>query len=257
MHIQSPMNDLPKTIDEVLEKLDMIIMNSVNDNNYNGIFAYVYRRTTDQIKQAIIARQFEDNERMELIDVAFANRYISAYIDFKEKKTISRSWMIPFQSGHEKLTIMQHLLLGMNAHINLDLGIAASDIAQGNAIEGIKNDFMKVNDILKRLTEEMQSRVAKISGLMILLDIAGGKNDEAIMNFSIVKAREQAWEFARKLAFMDNPEKRLLTEEMDAKISKLAGIIKHPPTVILKFVLKFISIFEVKDTKAIINRLQA
>ena len=77
------------------------------------------------------------------------------------------------------------------------------------------------------------------------------------MNFSIVKAREQAWEFARKLAFMDDQGKKILTEEVDTIISILAGIIKHPPTSILKFVLKFISIFEIKEVKTIINRLQA
>jgi hypothetical protein len=251
------MNDLPTTIDEVLEKLDLIILESVNDNNYIGIFTYVYRRTTAQIREAIIAGAFEDNARMELMDVRFANRYIDAYYHFKENGTISRSWLIPFQSGHEKLTIMQHLLLGMNAHINLDLGIAASDIAPGSAIEGIKNDFMKVNDILESLTQEMQSRVARISFLMILLDIIGENNDEVIMNFSIVKAREQAWEFARKLAFMDDHGRKILIDEVDTISSTLAGIIKNPPTKILKFVVKFISIFELKDVKMIINRLKA
>jgi hypothetical protein len=251
------MSNLPMTIDEVIEKLDLIILESVNDNNYIGIFAYVYRRTTAQIKEAIIAGEFEDNARMELMDVKFANRYIDAYYHFKENGTISRSWLIPFQSGHEKLTIMQHLLLGMNAHINLDLGIAAAEVANGSAIEGIKSDFMKVNDILESLTQEMQSRVARISFLMILLDIIGENNDEAIMNFSIVKAREQAWEFARKLAFLDDHGKTILINEVDTIISTLAGIIKHPPTKILKFVVKFISIFELKDVKMIINRLKA
>jgi len=250
------MSNLPTTIDEVLEKLDLIILESVNDNNYIGIFAYVYRRTTAQIKEAIIAGEFEDNERMELIDVKFANRYIDAYFHFKENGTISRSWLIPFQAGREKLTIMQHLLLGMNAHINLDLGIAAAEVANGSAIEGIKNDFMKVNDHLESLTQEMQSRVARISFLMILLDIAGENNDEVIMNFSIVKAREQAWAFARKLAYMDDPGKKILVEEVDTLISILAGIIKRPPTLILKFVVKFISIFELKDVKTIIDRLK-
>jgi hypothetical protein len=251
------MNDLPKSIDEVLEKLDLIILDSINDNSYLGIFAYVYRRTTAQIKEAIIDKKFEDDARMELMDVKFANRYIDAYYHFKENGTISRSWLIPFQSGHEKLTIMQHLLLGMNAHINLDLGIAAAEIAPGSAIEGIKNDFMKVNDILESLTQEMQSRVSRISFLMILLDIAGEKNDEVIMNFSIVKAREQAWEFARKLAVMDEQGRKLLINEVDTIISTLAGIIKHPPTIILKFVIKFISFFEMKDVNTIVNRLKA
>lgn len=251
------MSNYPTTIDEVLEKLDLIILESINDNNYIGIFAYVYRRTTAQIKEAIIAGQFEDNKRMELMDVIFANRYIDAYDHFKENGSVSRSWLIPFQSGREKLTIMQHLLLGMNAHINLDLGIAAAEVANGSAIEGIKNDFMKVNDHLESLTQEMQSRVSRISLLMILLDIIGENNDEVIMNFSIVKAREQAWEFARRLALLDDHGKKTLIDEVDTIISTLAGIIKNPPTKILKFVVKFIAFFEIKDLKTILNRLKA
>ena len=53
---------------------------------------------------------------------------------------------------------MQHLLMGMNAHINLDLGIAASEVAGGNSIHDLKSDFMKVNDILAGLLSEIIKR---------------------------------------------------------------------------------------------------
>jgi hypothetical protein len=174
------MNTLPSSIDEVLQKLDEIILETIHDNNYLGIFAYVYRRTTAEIKKGIIEKQFADNERMERMDVSFANKYISAYLNFHASSgPVSHAWAIPFQSGREKLTIMQHLLMGMNVHINLDLGVAASETAPGNAINGLKNDFMKVNDILAGLTKEMQARVGRISRWMFLLDWLSGNKDDA------------------------------------------------------------------------------
>jgi hypothetical protein len=186
------MINLPTTIDEVLQELDCIIEDTIHKNSHLGIFAYIYRRTTARIKQAISENQFEDNARMELMDVTFANLYLKAYYDFGNGGVISESWKTCFEAKDEKLTIIQHIILGMNAHINLDLGVAAATVAPGEKIISLKNDFMKVNQILKNLTNEMQARVAKVSRLMFLLDWVGKNTDEKIIDFSIVKAREQA-----------------------------------------------------------------
>ena len=44
--------------------------------------------------------------------------------------------------------ILQHLLLGINAHINLDLGIAAVETSPGNQLAPLKNDFDMINKLL-------------------------------------------------------------------------------------------------------------
>jgi hypothetical protein len=251
------MSTLPNTIDEVLAELDAIILETTNANDYLGIFAYVYRRTTAEIKKAIIEKQFADNERMEKLDVRFANKYISAYRNFRNSNgSVARAWAIPFLAGREKLTIMQHLLMGMNAHINLDLGVAASETAPGNEITGLKSDFMKVNDILADLTNEMQLRVGRISWWMFLLDRIGGNKDEAVINFSMIKAREAAWEFAVTLAPLQGDSRLMKLEQADAVTSALAGIINRPPGFILRYVLGFISLFEEKDVRRIVAGLE-
>jgi hypothetical protein len=251
------MNDLPSTIDEVLQKLDEIILETVSDNNYLGIFAYVYRRTTAEIRKAIVEKQFEDNDRMQRMDVAFANKYISAYLNFHAASgPVSHAWAIPFQAGREKLTIMQHLLMGMNAHINLDLGAAAAETVPGDAINGLKNDFMKVNDILADLTHEMKGRVERISWWMILIDLVSRNKDEAVINFSMIKAREAAWIVACNLAVSDDAGRKTKMEETDGIISALAEIIKRPPGFILGTVLKFVSKIEEKAVKKIVAGLE-
>jgi hypothetical protein len=250
------MNDLPGTIDDVLNELDKIITQTIQDNNYLGIFAYVYRRTTAEIKKAILEKQFDDNERMERMDVTFANKYISAYRNFKNaERPVSLAWMVSFRSEREKLTIMQHLLMGMNAHINLDLGIAAAETAPGTAIQGLKTDFMKVNDILAGLTQEMQVRVGKISWWMFLLDWLGERKDESVINFSMAKARQAAWVFACSLAPLSGEDRNRIIAEVDAGIASLAEIIRRPPGLLMITMLKFISEFEEKNVRKIVEGL--
>jgi len=244
------------TIDEVLTELDRIIESTVVENNFLGIFAYVYRRTTAQIKQAISEKQFEDNARMELMDVAFANLYLTAYYSFANNQGCSAAWTASFSAKNEKITIMQHLMLGMNAHINMDLGIAAATFAPGQSVHALKNDFMKVNLILNSLTNEMQDRVTKVSPLMFIIDWMGKNTDEKIVNFSMVKAREQAWKLACVLSASNEIEKKSVIEATDQTISALAGIIKNPPGKLLKTVLQFVAYFEEKEVKTIIAKLK-
>jgi hypothetical protein len=245
-----------KTIDEVLTELDRIIELTVTENNFLGIFAYVYRRTTAQIKLSIAEMQFEDNARMEQMDVAFANLYLTAYYGFITNQDCSAAWKAAFNAKNEKITIIQHLMLGMNAHINMDLGIAAATFASGLNMSALKNDFMKVNKILNDLTNEMQDKVAKVSWLMFIIDWMGKNTDEKIVNFSMVKAREQSWNLACVLSESNENERKSIIEVTDHTISALGNMIKSPPGKFLKMALKLVEYFEEKEVKTIIAKLQ-
>ncbi len=250
------MNTLPTSIDQVLEQLDSIIQDSVKDNDHLGIFAYVYRRTTAQIKQAIQNQDFEDNDRMERFDIRFASKYLQAYYNFQSGMSVPKSWEIAFRVKSERLTILQHILLGMNAHINYDLGMTAYEISRAKELEDLKTDFMKVNDILNGLINEMQRRLGRVSRLMVIFDWIGGDKDEAIINFSMVKAREQAWDFAEKLAHTEEDLKKTREEEVDKMIARLGQVIKAPPGKLLGFACKFVAFFEVKNISKIIRGLE-
>jgi len=245
------------TIDEVLLELDKIIDQSMADNNHLGIFAYVYRRTTAQVKQAILEKQFEDNERMEIMDVAFANLYLDAYRNYHQKAGCSASWQTAFNAGTGRVTILQHIMLGMNAHINLDLGVAAATFAPGQSMDALEQDFMKVNLILKGLVNEMQDKVARVSGLMRVLDWMGKNTDELIINFSMQKAREQAWNFACYLAAQHPGEQQKDILKKDSRISAFGQLLEHPPGIWLKLAVKAVALFEEKDVKKIITRLRS
>ena len=85
---------------------------------------------------------------------------------------------------------MQHLLLGINTHINLDRAIAAAEVAPDNCIHALQNDFNKINSLISSLTDDIQECLCEVwAPMRMLMKIANGKQI-AVLNFSIDKARE-------------------------------------------------------------------
>jgi hypothetical protein len=116
----------------------------------------------------------------------------------------------------------------MNAHINLDLGIAAAKTSPKGAILDLKEDFNKINDILASLVDEVERKLAHIWPILKLLDHIGGRTDETLINFSMERARDQAWKLARDLAPLEQTDKMSKIAALDKDIVMLAQKILNP-----------------------------
>jgi hypothetical protein len=248
---------LPTTIDEVLSELDHIIDVSVAENNSMAIFAYVYRRTTAEIKKNVQAGVFDDNERMEQFDVRFANYYIQAWHDYRNNKPVSAAWKTAFDGSKEPLCIVQHIMLGMNAHINLDLGVTAATVAEHTPLVDLKTDFMRVNTILFALTHELQSNLGKASRLLFLADWLGRRNDELLINFSIKKARDFSWVTANRIwNAYGATEKESVRKSTDKAVAMIGQELRKPKGWFLRSTIGLIRRFEEKEVSKIIRILK-
>jgi len=254
---EKAINKSPATIDEVIAELDRIIEWSIAENNYLGIFAYVYRRTTLQIKKEINRKAFEDNARMEQFDVVFANLYLDALNNYIQEKPISRSWRLAFDAKCDSLAVIQHLMMGMNAHINLDLGIAASEIMKDQPIEQLKHDFYFVNNILFKLTDEMQDRLNRVSVLMFVMDWLGGTRDEQFINFNLEKWRSKSWKKAQKLWTLEGEAREREIIRIDHRVMERSRTIGRPTSLLLRVALKVIRFFEKKSVGKIIDAIKS
>jgi len=219
----------PTTIDEVLDALNKILQDCEESDDTLGYFAALYRKVTKKVKQGIADNYFDDGERMEKLDVVFANRYIEAYYNYKKNKTITQSWLKTFQISKQHWPIvLQHLLLGMNAHINLDLGIAAAHTAKNKNIDDLENDFNKINEILSSLVNEIQEDLSEIwPKLKHLLSIVGSV-DDFLVDFSMKLARDGAWKFAKSIANLPLDELSIQIDQRDKKVSKKVLLITNP-----------------------------
>lgn len=247
---------LPKTIDEVISTLDGIIEKECANNSCMAYFPILYRKVTARIKEGILKNEFENNQRMEKLDVLFANRYIDAYECLGNNKPFTKSWKNAFDAAKTgKLLIMQHLLLGINAHINLDLGIAVSEtVGDEGELMDFENDFNKINTILASMIANVEAKIISVSPLFGLLDKFGKGREDKIVSFSINVARDGAWLFANEYHF--SPKKLECLQARDTVIGFLAEKLITQKSWFLKYLVKTIYFFEKKDVWQIVAVLK-
>lgn len=239
-----PIRNKANSIDEVISILEEIILESESNNNTLGYFAALYQKVTKKVKDGIENDFFDDGTRMEKLDVVFANRYINAYYAYQKDEAITASWKIAFGlSTNYWPIVLQHLLIGMNAHINLDLGIAAAEISRGKDIDDLQNDFNKINEILSSLVGEVEQDLAKIWRPFKMILRLSGKVDDLLVDFSMGLARDGAWKFAKSIANKPNNEWNELIAIRDKKVTRKAYIITHPG-IIVKIILAIIRLGE-------------
>ncbi|GAB2615739.1 DUF5995 family protein [Belliella aquatica] len=216
-----------KTIDEVIFRMDLIVAECTSRESRMGYFAILYRQVTIRIKEGILRNEFEDNPRMEKLDVIFAKRFIDAYEAYQNDENLTLSWEIAFDAcSRNSHIVLQHLLLGINAHINLDLGIAAVETVEEKNLDTIQNDFEKINQVLSELVDSVKNNIGKISPLFrFLIQFAKGR-DEILVNFSIKLARDGAWKFANE--YMLHANKKECIHLRDQVIAGLAEGLINP-----------------------------
>lgn len=218
-----------KTIEEVLKKLDEIIAWSKANQSPAGYFACTYKMMTAQVLKGIQQKKFEDNPRMTMMDIAFANRYLDAWENYSKGRKCSNSWYLAFEATKNKdLLILQHIFLGINAHINLDLGISAASIMPYRKINPLKTDFERINSMISSINQNVQDSLNKICYPVNLIDKLSNGKDNAILDFAISKARDTSWATAVISSNTPNFLKDSVINIVDYAAAKVASQILNP-----------------------------
>jgi len=252
MPIQPP----PHTIDEVLQQLDQLIFTCRQQNSRLGFFATLYRNVTIRIKEGITAGIFDDGPRMERLDVAFANRYLAAMEGFRQHQPLSSCWRVAFQTAANYWPlIIQQLLVGTNALVNFDLGIAAAGIAPGSELAAFHDDFDRINNILDAMILKVRTDVEELSPWIKFLDQLAPTAEDRIINFSLNKARASAWLVATMVS--TTPPEKLGTKLsiLDDGVAMLGSLIGSPNGWLINLGLHAIRVRESNDVPHIIDVL--
>ena len=220
---------LPQTVPEVIEALGAFIQEAEAANSRLGLFPALYRKVTVRVHEGIRQGRFQDGERMARLDVAFANRYLEAYDAYRNGRPCGACWRVAFDATHRwRPMVLQHLLLGMAAHIQWDLGVVAATVVPGAELPGLKADFMEINALLGELLDEVQAELDHLSPWMRALDLAAGNLDEALARFGMDAARDGAWRFAEALANIPEADRPARIAEADQAVAALARGILSP-----------------------------
>lgn len=222
------MNPLPHTIDEVIARMDAIIAHSIETSSRLGYFAALYRRVTIEVKKNIALGTFTNPELLAKLAVTFAGRYFDAYELYQNNERPTAPWEVAFGASKRRYPIiLQHLLLGMNAHINLDLAIASADTSPGIDILGLKQDFMQINAILASQIPVVLKAINKSSPFIGLISFFYKNTEEKVTHFSLDLARAYSWLLAEDLAVADMPEREKRITQTIGEVRLLAEKLLH------------------------------
>ncbi|MBZ3906018.1 MULTISPECIES: DUF5995 family protein [Streptomyces] len=246
-----------ENIDDVVDGLARVVREAVRDGDRIGYFAALYRQVTVEVRTAIHQGLFDDGARMDRFDTHFGNRYFEAYDAWRRDRGGPRCWREAFGLLDDADTvIVQHLVLGVNAHINLDLAVAAARTSPGEDIRALRRDFLLINDILARVSLTVQDSVGAVSPLLSLLDRVGARTDERLLDFSIRQSRAEAWHNAVLLAGQTEEEREDTIERLDVRSAVLARLIARPSGLV-RPALQLIRSTESDDVPAVIAHLDS
>jgi hypothetical protein len=186
------------------------------DKNADGRAAFLrcYSMMSQNMVSAVDESAFNDPEWMRRLIDHFAWYYFQALEKYdREKHTTPMVWSLAHDTACQgSCSILQKLLLGINAHINYDLVLALTDLMDEEwkkHTPSLRNsrfeDYCKVNEIIGQTVDSVQDLVLEThSPSMELLDIAMGKADEWLISRLIRSWRDEVWE--RAGVFLENTD---------------------------------------------------
>lgn len=216
----------------------------------SGFFPALYSRVTSRIGTAVADGTFGDGPALDRFATRFASFYVDAVRDPADRP---RSWTAAWDvATDQRLLIVQHLLLGINAHVNHDLALAVVAAADERGdIVSIRPDFDAVNDVLATAYIDV---IADLDRVSRWVDRVARLGADRAFNFSLRVARDQAWSAATRIHPMGASERREAAAELDRVVPVLAYLITKPP-VLLRPLLRIARRLEERDAPTVVAAL--
>ncbi|AKS31387.1 hypothetical protein AFA91_05245 [Mycolicibacterium goodii] len=183
----------------MVRNLDQVIDWSIRAHSTIGYFAVLYKKSTLAVRNALVKGKFRDAERMQRFDAVFAQRYfdaLNAYFHPSESGRLTLPWEVAFV-GHTETgaTMLQHMVAGLSAHINFDLGIAAVEVTEPAEQGDFEYDFNLINDIVAEQIRDMLDAVERLSpGVLWLRRLI--PNEVRVIGKTLVAFRTAGFRYA-------------------------------------------------------------
>jgi hypothetical protein len=173
-------------------------------------FNELYRAVTIAVARETGAEHYEAPAFISRLDVVFADLYFAAVQADAAGDEVPKAWAPLFEKrGQLGIAPLQFAIAGMNAHINHDLAVALVDTCDEMDMRlddetPQHRDYLAVNATLVRVEGEIKDRFT--TGALEDVEKAMGTLDDVIANWSVARARDNAWVTAKTMhALRDIP----------------------------------------------------
>lgn len=248
------------TVHEALECMDMVLELFHNANDNRAIFLGCYRIITKNVRDAIEQQNdfdnpiFFDPHWVARLSGRFATLYFRSLREEDDDRAPpedggrNRAWRIAHEEARKgRVSVTQHVLLGINAHINYDLPLALYQnlVTHGDHEQSYQHmyrrkfDHDQVNNILVRSIPQAQHVVSDAyGGLLGVVGSAFLSLDDLLATLGLRYYRERVWwDAVSFLATRDDDERMapslpgdeeftLVQDKLDWESAKLAKSIR-------------------------------
>jgi hypothetical protein len=204
-----------------------------SDSDHRSIFLTCYRMMTENMLAAVERKDFKDPPWVEKLLMHFAEYYFNALQAYdQDPHSAPQVWQVAHNfTRNPDAWALQKLLLGVNAHINLDLVLTLGEILE-TEWELLSEDerasrfwdYCYVNDIIAQTIDAVQDQVLEPAmPWMDLVDKIFGNQDERLISRMLTSWRDKVWDYAMiLLAAKATGEQVKLIEQVEADALKLA-----------------------------------
>lgn len=194
-------------IHELVQMMEEQLAAFDRHRDHRAAFLRVYTRMTRRVQERLAGGFFLDPAWMEQVALRFAHYYFAALEGFDRGGPCPPAWQVAFaaaRSGHT--SVLQDVLLGINAHINNDLPqtladqLAGSDWPHLDRLLRRRFDHDQINRILHELVPIVEDEVARHYGRLIrLLGWLLGDLDTLLATYGLKYYRDEVWHKAMAL----------------------------------------------------------
>ena len=191
-------------------------------------FNRLYLQVTEAVPTASSGTTFQSPQFLDRLDVVFAGMYFDAEATIGSGAACPVAWRPLIEQRGEPRAPIQFALAGMNAHINHDLPLAVVQTCQELGLAPDDDspqhaDYETVNSLLK--TVEGQVAGWFDTGLIAdVEDVTPKDVDNALAMWSVVTAREIAWDHAQVIWNLRRmPELERAYTDVLARTTELSG----------------------------------
>jgi Family of unknown function (DUF5995) len=186
-------------VDDLVRDMARLAEELAAEGSPARFFLGTYLRTTRAVATAIDAGAFEDPAWVERWDVVFAGYYLDALeAHRRDPASAPATWRRAF-AADPSLPPEAHVLLGMNAHINVDLPqslvevIGPDEFTDAELLARRRRDHQRIDGILAQRVAEEDAELEGAGGRRTVLDRATAPlNRQAARRF-LKESRRSVW----------------------------------------------------------------
>lgn len=223
------------TLDQVITEMRAVTEVAEGEASRIGYFAALYTRVTTAVTRGIRAGFFEDGPQMERLDVAFANLYLDGVRRYRlGEGGVRAAWRVAFEAAaRPEATLLQHIYLGMNAHLLVDLPIAVATTCPREKLSTLRADFFRINTIVDGEMDAFHDDLCSVSPGLTRLRLRAGRLWEVSSSLTLRASRKLAWSGAEWLAGREVKAQGRMLDLVDRTAARIGAQISGGGTGVL------------------------